>query len=64
MAIRDARTQAERVASRRSYFNFSFGLKTNPLKVLLCLQVVNYDCGVIEGSFARTKMSLSDFSIL
>ena len=23
-----------------------------------------YDCGVIEGSFARTKMSLSDFSFL
>ena len=22
-----------------------------------------YDCGVIEGSFARTKMSLSDFSL-
>ena len=23
-----------------------------------------YDCGVFEGSFARTKMSLSDFSFL
>ena len=38
-------------------------LKTNLLKVLLCLQVF-YDCGVIEGSFGWTKRPLSDFSFL
>ena len=42
---------------------FPSGLKTNLLKVLFCLKVF-YDCGVIKGSFARTKTSLSDFSFL
>ena len=43
------------------YMQISFYiLKTNLLKVLLCF----CDCGVIKGSFAQTKMSLSDFSFL
>ena len=32
----------------------------NSTHLLKCL----YDCGVSEGSLARTKMSLSDFSFL
>ena len=42
---------------------FPSALKTKPLKALICLQYF-YDCGAIEGSFARTKTSLSDFSFL
>ena len=41
-------------------YEFPSSLKTNLLKVLLCF----YDSGVIKGSFARTKMSLSDFFFL
>jgi len=42
------------------YMQIPSKLKTDLLKVLLCF----YDCGVIKGSFARTKMSLSDFAFL
>ena len=45
------------------HMQISFWLRINLLKMLLCLQVfLIYDCGVIEGRFARTKTSLSDFS--
>ena len=60
--IRDARTQAERVASRRSYVN-SFWFENKPFESA-SLFTSFYDCGVIEGTFARTKTSFSDFSFL
>ena len=62
VALRDARTQAENVPRRRSYVN-SFWFENKPLESA-SLFTSFYDCGVIEGSFARTKMSLSDFSFL
>ena len=42
---------------------FPSSLKTNLLK-RASLFTTFYDCGVVEGSFARTKKSISDFSFL
>ena len=58
----DARTQAERVASRRLYVNFLLVWKKPFGSASLFTSF--YNCGVIEGSFARIKTSVSDLSIV
>ena len=45
---------------QKTICKFPSSLKTDLLKVLLCF----YDCGVIKGSLARTKLFLSDFFFL
>ena len=49
--------------AEKDHMQISFISKNKLLKMLL-LFTIFYDCGVFEGSFARTKMSLSDFYFL
>ena len=51
--------------AEKDHMQISFISENKPFfeNASFCLQFF-YDCGVFEGSFARTKMSLSDFSFL
>ena len=47
----------------KDHMQISFSFENKPFESACLLQYF-YDCSAIEGSFARTKMSLSDFSFL
>jgi len=49
--------------AEKDHISISFCFENKPFESA-SLFTIFYDCDVIEGSFARTKISLSDFSFL
>ena len=49
--------------AEKDHMQISFSVENKPFESA-SLFTIFYDCRVIEGSFGRTKMSLSDFSFL